>query len=146
MSEQLRLEMRAITKTYGNLRAVDDVSFDLAPGEVHALLGHNGAGKSTLVKILSGVVQPDSGTVLIDGVEVSPRSPRHAQELGVALVDQELSLVPVLTVEENLLLGSARATKASAARTSPSALRGILDELGLGHVKLSASTGSRPIG
>lgn len=146
VSESLRLEMRAITKTYGNLRAVDDVSFDLAPGEVHALLGHNGAGKSTLVKILSGVVQPDSGEVLIDGVEVSPRNPRHAQELGVALVDQELSLVPVLTVEENLLLGSARATKASAARTSPAALRALLDELGLGHVKLSASTGSLPIG
>ena len=146
MPEPMRLEMREITKTYGNLRAVDAVSFDLAPGEVHALLGHNGAGKSTLVKILSGVVHPDSGQVLIDGVEVSPRNPRHAQELGVALVDQELSLVPVLTVEENLLLGSLRRSTGNSGSTSPEALRALLDDLGLSHVKLSAPTGNLPIG
>ena len=139
MSETLRLETQGITKTYGHLHALDDTSFDLRVGEVHALLGHNGAGKSTLVKILSGVVHPDSGTVRIDGEEVSPRNPRHAQDLGVALVDQELSLVSVLTVEENLRLGSRRVVSSDELRT-------LLDTLGLEHVKLTTVTGSLPIG
>ncbi len=145
MPEELRLEMLNVTKAYGNLLALDDVSFDLRAGEVHALLGHNGAGKSTLVKILSGVVLPDSGTIKIDGVAVSPRNPRHAQELGIALVDQELSLVPVLTVEENLLLGSARTSRRQAASLRKQ-LRPLLDSLGLEHVALSSVTGSLPIG
>ena len=139
MSDTLRLETQAITKTYGHLHALNDASFDLRVGEVHALLGHNGAGKSTLVKILSGVVHPDAGSVRIDGEEVSPRNPRHAQDLGVALVDQELSLVPVLTVEENLRLGSRRAVSSADLRT-------LLDTLGLEHVKLTTLTGSLPIG
>jgi ABC-type branched-subunit amino acid transport system ATPase component len=137
--ETLRLETQGITKTYGHLHALNDASFDLRVGEVHALLGHNGAGKSTLVKILSGVVHPDAGSVRIDGEEVSPRNPRHAQDLGVALVDQELSLVPVLTVEENLRLGARRAVSSSDLRT-------LLDTLGLEHVKLTTLTGSLPIG
>jgi len=146
VAQNLRLEMTDITKSYANLRALDSVSFDLAPGEVHALLGHNGAGKSTLVKILSGVVQPDSGLIRIDGEEVFPRNPRHAQALGIALVDQELSLVPVLTVEENLLLGSLPRGKSQRNSSSPAALRELLETLGLGHVKLSTPTGELPIG
>ena len=139
MSETLRLETQGITKTYGHLHALNDASFDLRVGEVHALLGHNGAGKSTLVKILSGVVHPDAGSVRIDGEEVSPRNPRHAQDLGVALVDQELSLVPVLTVEENIRLGSRRAVSSADLST-------LLDTLGVEHVKLTTLTGSLPIG
>lgn len=128
----LRLEVRGVSKTYGAMQALSDVMFDLRPGEVHALLGHNGAGKSTMVKVLSGVVQPDVGTVLIDGVEVHPKNPRQAQASGVALVDQELSLVPTLTVAENLLLGADRA-----AAPSRGELRKTLDRLGLSHVPLN---------
>lgn len=128
----LRLEVRGVSKTYGAMRALDRVAFDLRPGEVHALLGHNGAGKSTMVKVLSGVVQADEGSVLIDGVEMHPRNPRQAQSSGVALVDQELSLVGTLTVAENLAVGADRAT--APGRTE---LRATLDELGLAHVPLN---------
>src|SRR5690348_8441909 len=100
------VEVRGATKAYGPVRALDDVSFTLARGEVHALLGHNGAGKSTLVKVLSGVVSPDQGEVLVDGRPVELKSPRSAQAAGIAVVEQELSLVPTLTVRENILLGS----------------------------------------
>ncbi len=136
-----RLQIRNITKTYGGARALSDVSFDVLPGEVHALLGHNGAGKSTLVKVLAGLVQPDDGEILIDGERVRPRTPRQAQELGVALVDQELSLVPTLTVRENLILGAPR----NGAASSPE-LRQILDSLGLVRVSLKDQLGKLPLG
>jgi ABC-type sugar transport system ATPase subunit len=136
-----RLEVRGVTKTYGALRALSEVSFDLRPGEVHALLGHNGAGKSTMVKVLSGLVHPDAGTVLIDGEEVSPRNPRQAQALGVALVDQELSLVPTLTVAENMQLGSPRSSG-----TDTRGLRRILDSLGMERVGLGTPVSKLSLG
>jgi ABC-type sugar transport system ATPase subunit len=141
METPARLEVRGVSKTYGAVQALADVTFDLRPGEVHALLGHNGAGKSTMVKVLAGVVQPDSGEVLIDGEEVSPRNPRQAQSSGVALVDQELSLVPTLTVGENLLLGASRGSA-----PGRSALRSILDQLGLEHVSLSTTVSRLSLG
>ncbi|WP_417509727.1 sugar ABC transporter ATP-binding protein [Microbacterium sp.] len=136
-----RLEVRDISKSYGAVKALAGVSFDVAPGEVHALLGHNGAGKSTLVKVLSGLVQPDGGEVLINGQLVDPRSPRQAQANGVALVDQELSLVPTLSVRENLTLGATRGYVPHA-----SVLREILDSLGLSRVELKDQVGSLPLG
>jgi ABC-type sugar transport system ATPase subunit len=136
-----RLEVRSVSKAYNAVRALSEVSFDLQPGEVHALLGHNGAGKSTLVKILSGLVQPDSGSLTIDGTEVSPRNPRQAQALGVALVDQELSLVPTLTVAENMLLGSSRANAVDS-----KSLRLILDSLGMERVGLDTNVAKLPLG
>lgn len=140
-TQAVRLEIRNISKSYGAVKALHDVSFDVRPGEVHALLGHNGAGKSTLVKVLAGLVQPDEGSVLIDGEAVRPRTPRQAQELGVALVDQELSLVPTLSVRENLILGAARHSQASAED-----LRRILDSLGLERVGLGDQLGRLPLG
>jgi simple sugar transport system ATP-binding protein len=99
------LELRNATKRYAGIPAVDDVSIALQRGEVHAVVGENGAGKSTLTKIMAGVVQPDSGTFYIDGKEVAPRTPHEAQQLGVAMVFQETSLVPTMTVAQNLFLG-----------------------------------------
>jgi ribose transport system ATP-binding protein len=97
--------MRQIRKTFPGVVALDGVNFDLRRGEVHILLGENGAGKSTLIKILSGAYQKDSGSILLDGREVEIRNPRHAQELGVSIIYQELTLVPQLTAGENIFLG-----------------------------------------
>lgn len=99
------LRMEQIDKRFPGVHALDHVDFDLYAGEVHVLLGENGAGKSTLMKILSGVVPRDSGRIYIDGQEVGALDPERAQELGVGLVHQEFSLVPSLTVAENIFLG-----------------------------------------
>jgi ABC-type sugar transport system ATPase subunit len=103
---QQLLEVRHASKSYGAVRALDDASLDLAPGEILGLCGHNGAGKSTLVKILTGLVRPDSGEIVMQGEPVQLRNPLQAQSHGLAIVDQELSLAPDLSVEENLFLGN----------------------------------------
>jgi ribose transport system ATP-binding protein len=99
-----RLQAVAVTKSYGATTALENVSLDLAAGEVHAVLGENGAGKSTLVKILSGVIAPNSGQMRLDGAVYAPHSILHARQAGVATAFQELSLAPNLTVAEALLL------------------------------------------
>ena len=93
-------------KTYGAIRALRSVSLEVRGGEILGLCGHNGAGKSTLVKLLCGVQPLDSGRMTVMGKEVHLGSPREGQALGIALVDQELSILPSLTVDENLLLGA----------------------------------------
>ena len=97
--------MTHVTKPFGPTIAVDDVSFEVMPGRVHALMGENGAGKSTLMKILAGVHQPDRGEIAIAGRAVSFASPRDALSAGVSTVFQELSLLPNLTIAENMFLG-----------------------------------------
>lgn len=104
---QPRLSVRSLSKRYGNLQALAEVDFELRPGEVMALLGENGAGKSTLVKVLSGLVQPDSGTVEVDGSPTELFPSARSQAAGVAVVHQEYSSVPTMTVAENLVLGQA---------------------------------------
>ncbi|MCL2810268.1 MAG: sugar ABC transporter ATP-binding protein [Clostridia bacterium] len=99
------VEMRGITKSFPGVRALQEVDFSLRPGEVHALLGENGAGKSTLVKILSGVFAKDGGTVRLFGQIAEHLTPLRAQELGVAIIHQELNLCQHLTVTENIFLG-----------------------------------------
>lgn len=99
------LETKAITKSYHGNIAVDAVDFDLRAGEVHALLGENGAGKSTLSKLLAGVVEPTSGTLLFNGKETRFSRPADALQHGIAMVFQETSLVPSMTVAQNLYLG-----------------------------------------
>lgn len=99
------LETKAITKSYHGNIAVDAVDFDLCAGEVHALLGENGAGKSTLSKLLAGVVEPTSGTLIFDGKEIRFTRPADALQHGIAMVFQETSLVPSMTVAQNLYLG-----------------------------------------
>ncbi len=97
--------MRGVVKSFGGAQALRGVDFDLRRGEVHALLGENGAGKSTLMNILSGVITPDAGEMLIDGVAARFDDPRAAQAAGVATIFQELDLVPSLDVTANLFLG-----------------------------------------
>lgn len=101
-----KLELRTITKEYHGVPAVKDVDFTLRTGEIHALLGENGAGKSTLSKIMAGVVKPTSGQVLLDGRTVAFGGPADALANGIAMVFQETSLVPTLTVAQNLYLGT----------------------------------------
>jgi len=99
------LECRTIEKHYGGVYALKGVSFDVRPGEVHALCGENGAGKSTLSKILAGVVRPDGGVLSFDGKPVELSHPTEARKLGIGIVFQELDLFAHLTVGENMTLG-----------------------------------------
>ena len=99
------LEMRGISKRFPGVLALDGVDFRLRRGEVHALMGENGAGKSTLIKALTGVHMRDEGKVVLDGVEIDPRSPRQAEELGISTVYQEVNLIAHLSVAENICLG-----------------------------------------
>ncbi|HXE81575.1 MAG TPA: sugar ABC transporter ATP-binding protein [Vicinamibacterales bacterium] len=99
------LRVRGLRKRFGPTVALDDVSFELRAGQVHALVGENGAGKSTLMNVLAGALQPDAGTMAIDGRPYRPTSPLDARRAGVALIHQELSLCPHLTVAENVLMG-----------------------------------------
>jgi ribose transport system ATP-binding protein len=103
--DEVVLRAQRITKRYGGVAAIEGVSFDLRRGEVHALLGENGAGKSTLIKVLSGSVRRDEGTVVIGGREVGDLTPTTAVAHGVSTVFQELALVRKLTVADNLFLG-----------------------------------------
>jgi general nucleoside transport system ATP-binding protein len=106
MSDQaLAVEMRGIVKRFPGIVANDEVDFDLRPGEVHALLGENGAGKSTLMNILDGLYQADAGTVSVRSREVAFGSPRDAIAVGLGMIHQHFTLVPSLTVAENILLG-----------------------------------------
>ncbi|TAM94833.1 MAG: sugar ABC transporter ATP-binding protein [Rhizobiaceae bacterium] len=105
MSRTALWELRNISKRFGAILANDDVSVTLDRGEIHALLGENGSGKSTLIKVLSGAYQPDSGSILNDGRAVELPSPQAARSLGIATVFQEFSLVPHLSVAENILIG-----------------------------------------
>ncbi|GIJ46146.1 ribose import ATP-binding protein RbsA [Virgisporangium aliadipatigenens] len=125
-----------LVKSFGSTRAVRGASFSIAPGEIHALCGHNGAGKSTVVKMLSGQEIPDDGEIRIAGEVRDLRSRQAAQRSGVALVDQELSVVPALTVAENLMLGDLRVGWVNRRRSSGRRFRTLLDSLGLGDIGL----------
>jgi rhamnose transport system ATP-binding protein len=102
-----RAELRGISKRFAATQALDDVSLELRPGEVHGLVGENGAGKSTLVKILAGVHQPDTGTIWLDGEGTVVSGPARARDLGIAVVHQEPRLFPDLTIAENVYIGHA---------------------------------------
>ena len=99
------MAMHGITKAFPGVRALEDVSFDVCRGEVHMLLGQNGAGKSTLIKILYGAYHPDAGQIEFEGVPVTIGSPADARRLGIAVIFQEFSLVPYLSVAQNIFLG-----------------------------------------
>ena len=110
------LTMSGIYKSFQAVQALQDVDLVVRTGEVHALMGGNGAGKSTLLNILSGVIQPDAGTIRLDGIEHVLHHPAHAQRLGIATIHQELSTIPDLTVIENVLLGHESALTGGAGR------------------------------
>ena len=125
------LALDGITKRYPGVLALDGMHFELAPGEVHVLFGENGAGKSTMISIVAGAVEPDGGHIRFRGEPVELHSVHHARELGISAVFQEFSLVPQLTVEENLFLG-AEMTRGGLLRKRELHARAeeILDELG----------------
>ena len=101
----MNVVMQGISKAFGPVRVLEEVDFAIAGGEIHALMGENGAGKSTLMKILSGVYRSDAGGIVIDGQTVDIRSTRQAEACGIAIIHQELNLIPQLSVMENLFLG-----------------------------------------
>ncbi len=105
MTTVAALEMNDITKGFPGVRALEAVSFDCRPGEVHAICGENGAGKSTLMKILGGIYRPDAGTLRIGGRAVAFAHPVDARRAGIGIIHQELSLLPDRSVAENIYLG-----------------------------------------
>lgn len=122
MAEPPRLEARSLTKRYGHVTALDSADFSVHVGEIVALVGDNGAGKSTMVKCLSGVVEPDSGQIFLNGTEICLSSPARAREEGLETVYQDLALAGDLTLSANLFLGRERLRSGLLGRL------GVLDE------------------
>jgi ribose transport system ATP-binding protein len=135
MSERALLETQAIAKSYGSVVALRSVDLRVEPGEIHALLGANGAGKSTLVKILSGVITPDSGTVTVNGNAVTMPRPIDAVNAGLATVFQDPALVPDLSVGQNLTL----------TRLEEDEVRARLRTMGLGHLDFDTQIRDLPL-
>src|SRR5579872_5986950 len=104
MSGEL-LQITSVTKSFGAVRALKGVSFDLRAGEVHALVGENGAGKSTLIKVITGAHRPDEGTLEVQGTVIEDNDPVRARSLGIAAIYQQPALFPDLTVAENIAIG-----------------------------------------
>ena len=105
MKQNLAIEMRHISKAFGEIKANDDINLEVKNGEVHALLGENGAGKTTLMNMLSGIYTPDSGEILVNGVPVTFHSPADSIKLGIGMIHQHFKLVDVMTAKENVVLG-----------------------------------------
>src|SRR5437763_3350135 len=99
------LRLTAVRKSFAGMHALKGVSFDLHPGEVHALVGENGAGKSTLIKVVTGAHQPDAGSLEVRGEQITDNDPVRARRLGIAAIYQQPALFPDLTVAENIALG-----------------------------------------
>jgi len=120
-----------LSKSYGGARALDGVDFAVAAGEIHALVGENGAGKSTLIKILGGAATPDAGTVTLDGRALPPGDPHASRRRGISIVHQEFTLVPELSVAENVFLGRERGRWVLARGEMRREVARLLDELGV---------------
>ena len=130
------LSMLGITKHYDAIAALTDVSFDVLPGEVHALLGENGAGKSTLMNVASGTTAPDGGTIVFDGELVDNLTPALAQALGIAIVHQHPALLPDMTVAENIRVAVGREHLRRRDPDATKAMRSLLDDVHfLGHLE-----------
>jgi ABC-type sugar transport system ATPase subunit len=139
------VRLRAITKRFPGVLAVDGVDLDVRPGEVHAIAGENGAGKSTLMKLLSQAERPDEGEIELEGERVRFHGPKHAQQLGIAMVHQEFALAPHLTIAENLVLGHETSRLGLIARGSERRqARELLERVGV-DVDPSRRAGSLPV-
>jgi rhamnose transport system ATP-binding protein len=142
------LELRGVNKTFPGVRALDNVTFDVRPGEVHALLGENGAGKSTLIKIISGVYRPDGGEYLVDGQPANFNSPGQAQSKGISAIYQELGVYAELTVTENIFMGHMPRNRYGALnwRAARRDAWAILDSLDATDLHVDKKVGSLSIG
>jgi ABC-type sugar transport system ATPase subunit len=145
-SRAVFLSAKGLTKRFSGIEALSNVSFSLREREIHAVCGENGAGKSTLVKILTGVYSHDGGTIEIDGRPCDIRNPQDAQKLAIAFVAQELSLVPNLSVEDNIWLGTRGVPLFHKRRVLRERVRRALDQLGLHDVATDTVTGELGIG
>ena len=123
------LAMHGISKNFDGVAALTDVSFEVLPGEVHALLGENGAGKSTLMNVASGAARPDLGSILFEGAEIDDLTPARAQELGIAIVHQHPALLPDMTVAENIRVSVAREHLERRDRNPKVSMRSVLGDV-----------------
>jgi ribose transport system ATP-binding protein len=145
MTSALRLD--GIGRSFGATRALEGASLELQAGEARALLGENGAGKSTLLSIVGGLLAPDAGAMTLGGAPYAPRNPREARAAGIALIHQELSLFPHLSVSENVLVGAEPARHGVVDRAQARRLtREVLDEFGHPEIDPDAVVGRLPIG
>lgn len=145
------LELRGIDKRFPGVHALKDAQFDVRHGEVHALIGENGAGKSTLIKIVSGVYQPDSGAIILDGGRVEFSNPREAHGTGIATIYQELGLYPELSVAENIFMGHAPTKKRLGFETidweaMEAGAVNLLAELNIHNLDVGANVGTLNVG
>ena len=141
------VEMHGINKRFGEVQANQDVDFTLYPGEIHAIVGENGAGKSTLMKILYGLYEPDSGSIAVDGKNVSIPSPKQAMRLGLGMIQQHFTLIPVFTALQNIILGKEKQKYGTFINyeTAESDIVGLMEQLGF-NVPLHTTIESLPIG
>ena len=138
----VRLRLSGLRKAFGATQALRDVSLEIAAGEVHAVVGENGAGKSTLMNILSGGLAPDGGTITLEGAAYAPRDTLDARRHGVAMIHQELSLAPHLSVWENIMLGAEPQRGGWLRRSEAQArARAALERLGYGQLELGRAAG-----
>ncbi|PWU18628.1 MAG: sugar ABC transporter [Bdellovibrio sp.] len=143
-----RLALRRLGVRFGSTTALDAIDLSVKAGEIHAIVGENGAGKSTLMKVLSGAVQPDCGTLYLDGQRYRPFSPRDARRRGVSMIYQELSLLPHLTAEENLLLDINEGPDAGfflRRRRARRLAEGVLEQLNLRGIPLDEPVRNLPV-
>ncbi len=144
----LPIELRSISKSFAGIKVVTSVSFDMRPGEVHALMGENGAGKSTLIKVMAGLHQPDEGEIRVNGAVVRFASPKDAHAAGIATVHQELLLFPELTVAENIFLGQTPKTALGTIdwTTMRRRSRELLDSLDSGDLDIDRKVSTLSVG
>ena len=140
------LAVEGVTKRFGPNEVLKNVTLSLDAQEIRAICGENGAGKSTLVKIVTGVHQPDGGRVLVDSTPIEVASTQHAQELGIALVAQELSLAPALSVLDNIWLGNSKVPLFHRRREFRDRARSALEKVGLGDLPLETPVSQLSIG
>jgi simple sugar transport system ATP-binding protein len=140
------IEARGISKYFGSVIALQDVSMYVRGGEVLCLLGDNGAGKSTLIKTLSGVHPPDEGTILVDGSEVHFSSPRDALQAGIATVYQDLAMIPLMSISRNFFLGSEPTTGVGPLRTYDSRTADRVTRDSLKGMGIDLRDTSQPVG
>ena len=143
------LSLKDVTKAYAGVPALKGVDLAIAAGEIHALMGENGAGKSTLIKILAGVVAPDTADIRIDGRPVDIVSPRQAHALGIRFIHQEFNVVPALSVAENIYMGRQYPIRGGVFvdwKKLNRAAEQTLLKLGITHINPAAPLGSLTLG